>query len=126
MRKTFFTISSIILIIATAILWYLGSNIKINWGHHFTFENELGIEIDSLSITVGDKSTMVLADSDGSNSLQSNIEVPDSGYPHLVELIIYSGEHEVKLTAEPFDCYNCDGSHQYTLTYNGAIYQFLN
>jgi len=101
-------------------------SINIEWGHHFSFENELGIEIDSLEISVGGITTMIHAGSDSLRSLESNIDVPESGYPHSVILKIYSGAESMKLEADSFNCFNCDGNHEYILTNSGARYRFLN
>jgi len=113
-------------IIGVLILKFQNSLSLYQWGHHFSFENEMGIKIDSLTISVGDVKTNVLADTDSLRTLEANINVPKDGYPHNVTLIIFSEGKSLLLEADPFNCYNCDGSHQYKLTKSGAEYKFLN
>lgn len=96
------------------------------WGHHFSFENKLGIKIDSLEITVGDVKTIIVASSDSSGTLEGNIGVPETGYPHEVVIEVFSKEKSVLLPADSFNCYNCDGNHHYTLRDSGAQYEFFN
>jgi len=96
----------------------------MEWGHSFNFENELGIEIDSLEINIGDKKTIIQASPDG--YLGGNLNVPEEGYPHKVTFKIYSNEKTLFLEADSFNCYNCDGYHEYKLKNTGAEYRFLN
>ncbi len=93
------------------------------WGHHFDFTNNTGYEIDSLSITVGEASTIVLNTEYG---MSENLSVPKEGYPHEVKIKIYSNGTTVDLIADSFNCHNCDGSHEYILTPDSARYKFLN
>lgn len=105
---------------------YLRSSIKINYGHHFAFENELtSVEIDSLQIEVGNVKTVIEA-SDSLRILEGNIDVPESGYPHEVIITIFSTEGIRTMRADSFNCYNCDGSHMYILKEPVAEYRFLN
>lgn len=99
---------------------------RIEWGHHFSFENNLGFEIDSLEITIGDVSTVIQANSDSLRTLEGNIEVPKNSYPHKVTIKIFTSDTLMILNADSFDCYNCDGSHRYKLKNSGAEYDFLN
>lgn len=99
---------------------------QMQWGHHFAFDNELEIPIDSLEITVGSLSTLIYAGTDSLQSLEGNIDVPPTGYPHKVSINIYSHQKIIMMPADSFNCYNCDGNHLYTLTASGAVYQFLN
>lgn len=98
----------------------------LEWGHHFSFENELGIELDSLEITVGDVKTTFRARSDSLRYFEGNIDVPEKDYPHKVTFEIYSNGKTIILKADSFNCYNCDGNHQYKLKETGAEYKFLN
>ena len=115
-----------ILVLGYGILNILGNATAVYWGHHFSFENELSITIDSLEITVGDKKTMIQAAADSLNWLEGNIDVPTKGYPHKVRIKIFSEEGIKTIKADSFNCYNCDGYHQYTLKEDGAVYKFLN
>jgi hypothetical protein len=99
---------------------------SFEWGHHFSFENDLGIPIDSLKIIVGNEETMIVAGTDSAKSLEGNIYVPKSGYPHKVEILIYTDKKVGNLKADSFNCYNCDGDHMYILKSTGAEYKFLN
>ena len=119
---------SLLLIIAIGFIInrFLLSITRIEWGHHFNFENELGIKIDSLEISVGEIKTMIIAGTDSLKTLEGNINVPKNSFPHKVLLIIYSKGKSRILKAEPFDCYNCDGSHEYKLKETGAVYKFIN
>ncbi len=98
----------------------------MDWGHHFSFENKLEIEIDSLEISVGKVKTIIEAGSDSLQTLVGNIDVPQKGYPHQVMLKIFSDESIIILKADSFNCYNCDGSHEYILKEPKAEYRFLN
>ena len=98
----------------------------MDWGHHFSFDNELGIEIDSLEITVENFKTTIQAGSDSSRDLEGNIDLPKQGYPHEVTIKIYARDKTFSLKADSFNCYNCDGNHLYTLKATGAEYKFLN
>ena len=109
--------------IAFGLLHFL-SKASVNWGHHFSFENMLGIEIDSLEITVGTMATMLHASAEG--TIEGNIQVPEKGYPHAVTIKIFNRGEPYVQTADPFDCFNCDGDHRYILRESGAEYQFLN
>jgi len=104
--------------------FYLSKAMKPNWGHHFTFENKLGINIDSLEISVGNIKTVVYPTD--TNELESNLKVPVSGYPHKVDFKVYKSDGSLFLKADAFDCYNCDGTHGYILKPEGAEYKFYN
>ena len=108
------------------LLKLLSGTTELEWGHHFSFENELEIPIDSLKIKVGGEQTLIEADTDSLKTLEGNITVPNKGYPHHVTIIIYSDKKVMNLAADSFNCYNCDGSHQYILRKSGAEYKFLN
>ena len=106
-------------------LVYFYSFSNFNWGHHFTFENQLNIPIDSLEISVGGLKTMIYSDSN-IDDVEGNIHVPKRGYPHEVLITIYSDSKKTKIIADSFNCYNCDGSHIYTLNNSRAKYKFEN
>ncbi len=125
MKKLLTALFFIILAIFGWFYW-MTATMTTYWGHHFSFENELGIDIDSLEITVGNIKTMIVDDSDSSEVLEGNIDVPETGYPHAVVIEVYHKGESIILQADPFNCYNCDGSHQYTLLSSGARYEFLN
>ncbi|MEM6264043.1 MAG: hypothetical protein AAGI38_16130 [Bacteroidota bacterium] len=99
---------------------------QVKWGHHFTFKNELGLEINSLSITIGSEINMIRKTVDEPNFLGGNLGVPKKGYPHEVIIKVFSQEGYLVIPADSFDCYNCDGSHSYILTDLRAVYQFIN
>jgi len=116
-------------ILALFLIWLLyilsvGISLRSDWGHHFSFENELGVSIDSLEITVGDVKNIIVANSDG--TLEGNINVPSKGYPHKVKLRVFYDGKIMLLKTPDFNCYNCDGSHMYILKKSGAIYRFMN
>lgn len=121
------TLLALILIIALGfgIIQMILNSIKMEWGHYFIFKNELGIEIDSLEISIGDKKTMIYAGNDSLSSLESKINVPKYGYPHEVILKIFNKDKLFVLEADSFNCYNCDGYHQYILKPSRAEYKFL-
>ena len=96
---------------------------NLDYGHHFSFTNNSGYQIDSLSITVGEATTMALNSEYG---MSENLVVPKEGYPHEVQIKVYSNEQTIDLVADSFDCYNCDGSHEYLLTKDSAQYAFHN
>lgn len=108
------------------VLKFLSNAIHVEWGHHFAFENELGIDIDSLEISVGGLKTTIQARLDSLRTLEGNIDVPTEGYPHEVTFKVYSGDKSMTLKADSFNCYNCDGNHQYILKESRAEYKFLN
>ncbi|PCJ63622.1 MAG: hypothetical protein COA58_15915 [Bacteroidetes bacterium] len=116
----------LIIAIGFGFLKILSNAVKMEWGHHFNFENELGIDIDSLEITVGEVKTIIQARFDSLRTLEGNINVPQKGYPHKVIFKIYSSEKSMILEADSFNCYNGDGSHEYKLKESGAEYKFLN
>ena len=109
-----------------AFLTFFSNSTRMEWGHHFSFENELGFEIDSLEISLGEVKTLIHAASDSSSYLEGNIDVPREGYPHEVFFKLYSKGTSMILKADSFNCYNCDGSHEYILKPSGAEYNFLN
>jgi hypothetical protein len=105
------------------------------WSSYFEFTNELNIPIDSIRIVIGDKENWVtykdsswVTKSDSSLVLVfgKNLSVPDKGYPHRVDIDVYSGVDVISLEADSFDCYNCDGSHEYILQDKKATYKFHN
>lgn len=98
----------------------------IKWGHHFSFENELGMDVDSLTITIGNVRTEIQVGKDRLRTLEGNVNVPENGYPHEVSIIVYSSGKEIALKADSFNCFNCDGSHAYMLSESGAKYKFHN
>jgi hypothetical protein len=126
MKKILLTLF-IIVFVGGLFFIYILSSIKINYGHHFAFENELtSLEIDSLQIDIGNVKTIIEATGDSLRILESNINVPKSGYPHDVTITIFSNKGVRILRAESFDCYNCDGSHMYILKEPVAEYKFMN
>lgn len=104
----------------------LSDKSHMDYGHHFNFENELGTNIDSLEISVGHLKTKIQVGSDSFRTLERNIEVPKEGYPHKVTIKVFANETTLILTADSFNCYNCDGYHEYLLKENGAEYHFFN
>ena len=96
----------------------------MDYGHHFAFTNNLGITIDSLEFIVGDSTTWVYPNPDFSDELEANVSVPVKGYPHLVTIRVYEDGVIRNLTADVFDCFNCDGSHEYILEGDSAKYKF--
>lgn len=92
-----------------------------DWGHNFTITNNLSYAIDSLYIEVGDKNTRLIKDE--LYGFNRNIDVPKSGYPHHVSITIFNANETVRLIC---DSYNCDGSHEYILKGDSAIYRFHN
>ena len=107
----------VLLVVAFLITVYaIIKTTQVEWGHHFTFENELNVDIDSLEVIIGNKKTTI--ESGNSKTLEGNLNVPKSGYPHEVKILIYHDEKTTTLKADSFDCYNCDGSHLYTLKKN--------
>ncbi len=123
MLKKVLLIFVVIVALGIGFLLLLLRNIPYNWGHHFDFINELNIEIDSLEISVCDERTMLYAHSD--SHIEGNIGVPEEGSPCDVNLKIFSNNEIINLEADSFDCYNCDGYHQYILQKTGARYEFL-
>lgn len=107
-----------------SILWM--SCFQMDWGHHFTFKNELGTLIDSLQITIGDQVNWVYPNADDISILEDNLIVPQKDYPHAVKILLFQKRISLSLEADSFNCYNCDGSHAYILRKTGAEYQFLN
>lgn len=99
-------------------------NIDIKYGNHFNYINETGFYIDSLEISVCETKTMHLPHED--STFGGNIDAPETGYPCEVKFKIFSNSNIIQLKADDFNCYECDGNHQYTLTKDGAIYKFLN
>ncbi|MAX78696.1 MAG: hypothetical protein CL843_00775 [Crocinitomicaceae bacterium] len=95
-----------------------------HWGHHFTFENELGYSIDSLDLDIGGKHNRYYFSADGSLATNGNANVPQNGYPHRVTIRVYRNGEALLLSAPLFDCYNCDGDHYYTLKNGTAEYRF--
>lgn len=122
------TLISLALFIAVGfgLLKILTHTIRMEWGHPFAFENELGIELDSLEIIIGNVNTIIPAGSDSLRTLEGNIKVPKNGYPHKVSIKVFYNENTMTLKADSFNCYNCDGSHEYTLKQSGAEYRFVN
>jgi len=98
----------------------------MDWGHHFNFENELGIDIDSLEISIGDVKTLIQVNDDGLRILEGNINVPENGYPHQVTFKIFNTKKTINLSADSFNCFNCDGNHVFKLKPLGAVYRFIN
>ena len=103
---------------------------RFDWGHHFSFTNNTGEFIDSIDIQVGDSINRIIADCNvqhiDSCSLADNISVPKEGYPHEVRLKLYCGKQQFEIKADSFDCYNCDGSHEYIISMDEATYKFHN
>ncbi len=116
----------LIISVGCGIVLFLSNSIRMEWGLHVSFENELGVKIDSLEIMVGDVKTIINAGTDSFRTLEGNITVTKKGYPHKVTIKIYSDEKLMTLNADSFNCYNCDGSHVYKLKDSGAEYKFLN
>lgn len=102
---------------------YRDINSSVNYGNFFEFENQLNMSIDSLKVTVGDKTNTLNPFKD--STLMANLIVPESGYPHQVKIWVYSNSNIYPLKADSFNCYNCDGSHLYILKEGRAEYKFL-
>jgi len=100
------------------------SCIKIEYGHHFAFTNDLGIDIDSLQVSIDDSTTMLNDPYLVTFDFEANIAVPKSGYPHHVKIIVYSNDSMFEIPADSFNCYNCDGSHEYILQNDSSKYVF--
>lgn len=126
MIKKLILVLLLIIALGYGMLKFLSNSTYMSWGHHFKFENELKIEIDSLEISVGGRKTTIQADSDSLRILEGNINVPKDGYPHKVTFKIYSNDELMILDADSFNCNNCDGNHQYKLKKTKAEYKFLN
>lgn len=116
----------LIITIGFGLIRVLSNASSMERGHHFSFDNQLGIEIDSLEITVETLKTIIQAGSDSTRDLEGNIDVPKQGYPHEVTIKIYAIDKSFSLKADSFNCYNCDGNHLCTLKATGAEYKFLN
>lgn len=131
MKKLFFSILGVFAVVIAGCVFIIAAlawmNIQEYYGNYFSFENELGVSIDSMKVTIGEVENVVYGFDygDGIEEFSGNLEVPDSGYPHKVSMIIYSPEGEIVLDADSFNCYNCDGSHEYILKESGAEYRFL-
>ena len=104
----------------------LSGCVTFEWGHHFSFENQTGLNIDSLKITVGDKENWIYANPDWNNAMEDNLIVPEDGYPHEVKIEIYYEGNFKEILADSFNCYNCDGNHGYILKQDYAEYEFYN
>lgn len=98
----------------------------MDWGHHFEFKNELGYDIDSINIFIGDKGNWIYNDPYKNGLLEGNLVVPKNGYPQKVRITIYSKDKIIILNADSFNCHNCDGNHEYILKESGAEYRFEN
>jgi hypothetical protein len=123
MKKPIYTliVVSIIISILAFMVFQGGKNLSDeagDWGHHVELINELDLDIDSVRVRVGDEVTFL------GPELQGNISVPESGYPHAVEFVVFSPGQLIALPADSFDCFQCDGSHYYTLTWGGGRYEF--
>jgi hypothetical protein len=125
MLKKSLIITGILLALLLAFMM-VRKSMQVEWGHHFSIANELGIEIDSVKITIGKEVNWLYAGSDRQRSMEGNLSVPSKGYPHRVQILIFSKGRKHKLKAEDFNCYNCDGSHEYILRKEGAVYVFHN
>jgi len=102
------------------------SCVRMDWGHHFTFTIELGYDIDSIQVVIGDKENWIYSIENYPDIFEGNLEVPEKGYPHDVQIIVYENNRGHRITADPFNCYNCDGSHEYILRVSRAKYVFHN
>ena len=96
---------------------------NFDYGHHFSFTNNTENEIDSLAITVGDETTMIYNSNYG---MEESLAVPKEGYPHRVKIKTFTNGKTADLVADSFNCYNCDGSHEYILSKDSAHYVFHN
>ncbi len=118
------------LIVLVLMIFMVSCSPNFEWGHHFSFTNNTGIFIDSLDIQVGDSINRIVANCTvaqiDSCSLEDNISVPNKNYPHPVKITIYSENHQYQIKADSFDCYNCDGDHEYIITKEKASYKFHN
>lgn len=124
--KTILIAFLVIIAVGYGIIVFHPNAIGFEWGHHFSFENELGIDIDSLEISVGNVKTMIRARNDSLMDLEENIDVPEDGYPHVVTIKIFSDHEIMTMKADSFNCHNCDGTHQYRLKDSIAEYKFFN
>jgi len=86
------------------------------------FSNELHKPIDSLAISVGNRTTVLY----GPEPIEGNIAVPTRDYPHPVTITVFSTGLKDVILGDSFNCYNCDGSHEYILKSEGAVYRFRN
>ncbi|GAB5556891.1 MAG: hypothetical protein SchgKO_11040 [Schleiferiaceae bacterium] len=123
MKKTnsIIIVISLIISILVVLVFQGGKNLSDeagDWGHHVELINDLDLDIDSVRVRVGDEVTFLGPD------LQGIISVPESGYPHAVEFVVFSPGQMIALPADSFDCFQCDGYHYYTLTWSGGTYEF--
>ncbi len=95
------------------------------WGNRISFINELGIEIDSLSFTACDSTTMlqVIKHTGEEPWIEDNPAFPEAGYPCPVKIRVYAGGQTKDLLATPYDCYHCDNSKYYILRGDSAVFQ---
>ncbi|MEO0473707.1 MAG: hypothetical protein AAF206_29110, partial [Bacteroidota bacterium] len=95
------------------------------WGNVISFENELGIRIDSLEMIVCQTRSLLYVDEDsaGNRYIDEHPRFPDSGYPCPVKMKVYSEGKEIILEADTFDCYHCDNAKYYILRDGKAIFQ---
>lgn len=126
MMKKILTAFLLILVIGYGLVKFLSKKKHLEWGNHFTFKNELQINVDSLEVSVGNFKTIIRAGIDNSIIFEGNINMPKKNYPHKVTFKIYNNDKLIFLNADSFDCYNCDGSHLYKLKETGAEYNFIN
>ena len=120
-----YIIAAIVTVSVIAGLCYniISKSLQFNYGHYFEFRNELGLMIDSLRVSIGNESTLFSTyETDEGTCLGGNAIVPDTGCPCVVEIEIYSSDSIIKLSCQPFDCYNCDVTHIYTLLIDTAFY----
>jgi len=134
-KKTLIIITIVVGSLLLLLLLLILSIGKRDWGTSVDFENELGVTIDSIQISVCDTKTMCRASKyeysdahidieDTINNIYKNISTPEKGYPCSVELKVYTTDTIITLQSDKkFDCPGCDIYHKYKLTENGALYE---
>ena len=123
-KKLLIIFTLIIAVLLTLFVIFLKLT-HVEWGHSFDFNNQLGYEIDSLKITIGDKENWLYPSLDSAKSIEGNLDVPAKNYPHKVEILVYENGNKHLIEADSFNCYNCDGYHEYILKKSGAKYKFI-
>ncbi|MEM8584814.1 MAG: hypothetical protein AAGF87_11120 [Bacteroidota bacterium] len=116
----------LILVIAFSSIWIISwlflLQKPIQWGHHFTFHNELGIFIDSIQISIGGEERIITVRED--HTLEGNCQVNEIYAPQEVRITIFTEDQIIEIPADSFNCYNCDGYHNYDLQPQRAVYWF--
>ena len=100
----------------------------LEWGNHAVIEVNQRIGADSVVMHVCEEQTIFNKpnrnDSLGYIYFEGNFEAPDSNYPCAVLFEIYINGSEMRLTAESFNCNNCDvSSHIYKIERDTVFYR---